>query len=115
MDSKYYMEMLKRDRAFPVFKNKKLKCFITFFIGNGNVKKYVRDDSWSIVDDEPDTGDCCYIDQCFSDKGEGNQKYNRVVFNKFIRYIKDRFPTVKRLRWNRVKNGIVNVYKKELT
>ncbi len=107
------MEMLKRDRAFPVHIKGKLKCYITYFIGNGNVNKYVRDDPWSVIDDEPE-GDTCYIDQCVSSKEKENHKYNRFVFGLFIGYIKNKFPQVKFLRWNRVKSGIVNVYKKEL-
>jgi len=115
MESKYYMEMLKRDRAFPVYINKKLKCYITYFIGNGDhVSKYVRSDPWSIVDDEPETGTVCYIDQCISSKENENQKYNRIVFGIFINHIKEKFPQVKMFRWNRVKNKIVNIYKKEI-
>ena len=115
MDKKYYTEMLKRDRAFTVFKGDKMKCLITYFIGNGNVNKYVRNNPWSVIDDEPETGDCCYIDQCVSSKEKDNHKYNRIVFNIFIQNIKKKYPKVTKLRWNRFKNGVVNVYKKELS
>lgn len=106
--------MLKRNRAFPVHVNGKLKCFITYFIGNGNVDKYVRDDSWSIVDDEPETGDTCYLDQCISDKSKENYRYNKLVFGFFIDHIKKEFPKVNTIRWNRVKNKNVYVYKKDI-
>lgn len=114
IDNNYYMTMLKKDRAFPVKINGKLKCFITYFIGNGNIDKYVRDDPWSIVDDEPKTGDTVYVDQCVSDKGSENHKYNKIVFGMFIKHVKNNFPKVTKLRWNRFKNGVVHVYKKEI-
>jgi hypothetical protein len=105
--------MLRRNRLLPIFVKGKIKCIVTYFIGNGDVDKYVRSDPWSIVDDEPNTGNTCYIDQLISDH-EINHKYSKPVWNILITHIKENYPQVKQLRWNRFKNGIVKTYKKEM-
>ena len=110
----YYQEMLKRDRLLPVFVGDDLKCFITYFIGNGNAEKYVQRDSWTVVDDEPKTGDTVYIDQLISDKNPDNHRYSKIVWNILVNHIKKNYPQVKKIRWNRWKNNKVNVFKKEL-
>lgn len=110
----YYKEMIKRDRSFSIFSKGKLKCFITYFIGGGDVKKYVRNNSWSIVDDEPKTGNVCYLDQCFTDKKVENYRYIRFGLDAFMKFIKEKYPQVNNLRWNRFKDGAVKVYRKEL-
>ena len=113
INNPYYKEMLKRNRLLPVFVNGKMKCFVTYFIGNGNVDKYTQKDSWVVVDDEPKTGDTAYIDQLVSDH-EVNHKYSRAVWDILINHIKETYPQVKQLRWNRYKNGVVKTYKKEI-
>ncbi len=113
VNNPYYKEMLKRNRLLPIFVDDKMKCFITYFIGNGDVSKYTQKDSWSVVDDEPKTGDTAYIDQLISDH-EKNHKYSKMVWNILINHIKENYPQVKQLRWNRLKNGEVKTYKKEI-
>jgi len=109
----YYKEMLKRNRLLPIFVEGKMKCFITYFIGNGDINKYTQKDSWTVVDDEPKTGDTAYIDQLISDH-EINHRFSKIVWNILINHIKGNYPQVKQLRWNRLKNGIVKTYKKEI-
>jgi len=113
INNPYYKEMLRRNRLLPFFVKGKMKCFIAYFIGNGNAEKYVNKDSWAVVDDEPKTGETCYIDQLCSDH-EVNHKYSKIVWNILINHIKVNYPQVKRIRWNRYKDGAVKVYIKEI-
>ena len=113
VNNPYYIEMLKRNRLLPFFVDGKMKCLITYFIGNGNAEKYVGKDSWAVVDDEPKTGTVAYIDQMITDH-EVNHKFSKIVWNILINHIKENYPQVKQLRWNRYKNGIVKTYKKEM-
>jgi len=95
----------------PITKNDRVKGFITYYIGDDDEDKYVRDDPWSIVEDDP-KGNTCYIDQLITDKQPGNAKYSYQVFKEFKNHIRKCFPNVKYIRWNRVKNGGVNVHKR---
>lgn len=104
VNSPYYKEMLKRNRLISFFKDDKMKCFITYFIGNGNADKYMKKYSWAVVDDEPETGDTCYVDQIISDHEEKNHKYSRIVWDMLIKHIKENYPQVKKIRWIRVKD-----------
>jgi len=104
--------MAQRNRLIPILINDRLSGFITFYIGNGNPDKYVRDDMWSVVDDEPE-GNICYIDHLITDKSLPNRnKYAISVFRYFTKCIKNRFPKVNKLRWNRVKGGVSHVRNK---
>ena len=114
IDSPYYKEMLRRNRLLPIFVENKMKCFITYFIGNGNIDKYVKKDSWVAMDDEPKTGDTAYIDQLISDHKTDNHKYSKIVWDTLVNHIKENYPQVRQIRWNRLKNGIVKVYRKEI-
>lgn len=115
----YYKEMLERNRLLPVFNEGKMKCLITYFIGNGNPDKYQKRDMFTVVDDEPNTGNVCYVDHLISDR-KVNHKYSKVVWNYLINHIKGSFPQVKQLRWNRAKKDKLTSeikvfnYKKEI-
>ncbi len=100
----YYKEMRRKDRLVPFIVDGKTHGFVTFFIGNGNVEKYVREDMWSVVDDEP-LGDTCYVDHLITNKDRKNCGHAHKCFSTFVDLIKNKYPNVKRLRWNRVKEG----------
>ena len=91
--------------------NDKLVGLLTFFIGNGDVNKYVRDDSWSIIEDDPQ-GDTVYIDHLLS-LGKV-PKYSIEVWAYIKGYFKDNFSNIKKIRWNRFKNNKVRVFVKEV-
>lgn len=57
----YYHKMKERNRLLPITIDKKLKGVITFYIGSFS-DNYIRDNSWEVVNDEPDTGTVCFID-----------------------------------------------------
>jgi hypothetical protein len=109
----YYKEMLERNRLLSFFDKGKMKCLITYFIGNGNPDKYQKRDMFTVIDDEPETGNICYVDHLISDR-KVNHKYSKVVWSFLITHIKDAHPQVKQLSWKRFKNGIVLTYKKEI-
>ena len=105
MDKTYYHEMLKRDRLIPIIQAGHITGFITYFIGaSNNVDKYVRDNPWTILDDDPTTGDVCYIDQLITDKTPKTMGYNLRIFNMMVDYIAEKYPQVQYIRWNRYKN-----------
>lgn len=113
-DKLYYTEMLKRDRLIPFFDKDKLICFITFFIGN-NKDKYITENPWEILDDEPN-GKVCIISQLLTDKTshKENHKLCIQVWKRFKDYIKLNFPEVKEICWHRFLNGKINIHKKEI-
>jgi hypothetical protein len=108
---KYYDEMLKVGRLVPIQIGNRLVAIVTFYIGS-IVDRYVRDDPWSVLKDEADTGTICFVDQLISDKGKENHKYSFIVWRKFKNYIRSEFPKVRVVRWNRVKGDKVYVYYK---
>lgn len=109
----YYYEMIAKDRFVPIIINGKVRGFITYFIGGNDSCKYIRNNPWSIVDDEPTHGTICYIDQCISNKSINNAKYSMQVFNEFIGHIRRKFPRVHTIRWNRFKNKKLYIYHKQ--
>lgn len=100
----YYYGMAKRGRLINLYTNDKNIGLITFFIGNGNVNKYVRENPWSIVDDEPIKGDTCYIDQLLTSKEKINRYASLRVWADIKKYMRDNFKNVKCIRWNRFKH-----------
>ncbi len=104
--------MLKKGRAIPIMRDGKMSIIVTFYIGNGNPNKYIDRDPWSVIEDEPDTGDTVYIDQMISDKNQENVRLIHSLFSEVNKSIKDNFPQVRYMRWNRYKGGITRVYKR---
>ena len=102
----YYSKMLRKGRLIHFHDRDILKCFITFYIGN-NDDKYIRENPWGILNDEPDMGQICFIDQCITDKNLTNPF---EAWNIFKKIVVDNFPQIKEFRWNRFKNGEVNKY-----
>ena len=112
-DNPYYIEMLRKDRLIPFFKGDRLVCFITFYITDYPEKYVNRINPWSIENDD-EKGNICYIDQLFTNKEAENKIISHEIWGRFRGYIRKEFPTVKTIRWNRFKNGMVKIYKKEI-
>jgi len=108
-EKEYYKKMLEKDRLIPIKLNDKIEAFITYFIGSMS-DRYVRDDSWSVIDDEPETGSVCFVDQLITNKNKGNSIYSFDIFKYFKNLIKDKHPKVKMIRWNRMKGDKVHVF-----
>ena len=90
----YYKEMLHKGRLIPFFKNGRLVCFISFFIGDSkDENKFVRDNMWDVLEDNPD-GDTCFIDQLFTDKVYENKKLSYGIWKRFKFYIQCNFPSL---------------------
>jgi hypothetical protein len=109
----YYRAMLRRNRLVPLRYDGKFIGFVTFFIGNGNPSKYIRDDSWSLVDDEP-LGDTCYIDHIIGSKDTNNHRYSIRAYNDFKQYIRDNFPNVRLIRGNRFRRNKLTVHRRRI-
>ena len=115
LNTEYYKEMLKKDRLIPVFIQGEFKGLITFFIGDESEEdRYIRDDMWSVVEENNPNGEVLYIDQFLSDHDVKNARWGVYFWNKLIIYIKERFPQIKIIRWNRFKNNKVNTYRKRI-
>ena len=71
IDKTYYNKMLKKGRLIPFIIGDKLIGFVSFYITN-DVNKYLRDDPWTVLEDEPETGKVCWVDQCWTQKCEIN-------------------------------------------
>ena len=113
----YYYEMAKRNRLLMLYDvNGKSGGLITFFIGNGNIHKYIREDMWSIIKDEPKTGNTLYIDHLLTSKNRNNPYVSLCVWRDIKRYIKNTYPLIKRIRWNRFKEkwGKPKTFKEEI-
>ena len=105
--------MSEKNRLIPILEKGKVIALITFYIGNGNVSKYVRDNMWSVLEDEPKTGDTCYIDHLLV-PGKHYHKYTWRVWRKLRMYIAREFPRVNLIRWNRIKGDKSNVHIRSL-
>ena len=114
MNKYYYDTMLAKNRLMPFFRNNKMVCFLTFYIGTiADKDKFVRTDPWSIVDDNSD-GDICWIDQLITSKKSENPKLSYEIWRRFKNFIKENYRNVKHIRWNHWKNGKVAVFIKKL-
>lgn len=95
--------MLERDRLIPFITDKRLIGFMTFYICfDGDENKYIRDDPWIVLEDN-ESGDVCYIDQLITDKHKDNAKMSYLIWHNFKKYIKEKFPNVKKIKWSRYK------------
>lgn len=110
----YYEQMLSKGRLIPFHVGEKLACFLTFYIGNsGSEYKFVREDMWEVLDDNPD-GSVCYVDQLLTSKDKDNPRVSYEIWRRFKQYIRHNFKNVRVIRWNRFKDGKVTVYQKEI-
>ena len=109
MDKTYYNKMLKKGRLIPFIIRDKLIGFVSFYITN-DVDKYIRDDPWTVLEDEPETGKICYVDQCWTDKSA--HKYSFEIWKKLKQFLKSNYPLVEKIRWNRFKHNKLKEYEK---
>lgn len=114
VNNPYYKEMLHKGRLIPFFTKDRLVCFITFYITN-NPEKYLRDDMWSVEDDDKN-GSICWIDQLWTDKEYENRKLSYEIWHRFKIYIKNSFSSVQYIYWRRwdKRTQTVKTYKKEM-
>ena len=102
MDSKqkqYYRDMCNKERGYLFVKNDHLVAVLTFFIGNSE-SRYLRRIPWTVIDDNPE-GETVYIDQLLVKDHTGHGCIHRE-FKQFLKWIKEKFPNVKRAKWVRV-------------
>lgn len=90
--------MLKKGRLIPFIVGDKLIGFVSFYITN-DVNKYLRDDPWAVLDDEPETGKIFYVEQVWTDKHA--HKYSFEIWKRLKQFIKANYPLVEEIRWNR--------------
>jgi len=108
----YYAKMAKRDRIFSFRKDGKFYGLITFLVGNSD-NKFVRDDPWSIVEDE-NNGQIVYIDQFLSNRDNTDMKSRVTFWNELKTYLKLRFSDARCIKWNRYRDGKVHKHTQTL-
>ena len=106
--------MNKKGRLIHLSTDDGRKGILTYFIGNGNPKKYQNRDMWSVVEDEPETGDTIYCDQLLTDHDEQNPYVALSVWKDIKRYFKDRYPNIDKIQWRRFRHNKLSNYKEEL-
>lgn len=111
-DKLYYKEMLAKGRLIPFIKNNELIGFVSFFITN-NPEKYInRNNSWSVEEDDPETGTVFLIDQVWSNRRTHSDSLG--VWKKLVNFVKLNYPQVEKIRWNRWKNDRLYIFNKEI-
>lgn len=110
IDKSYYSTMLKKGRLIPFIVGDKLIGFVSFYITN-DVNKYLRDDPWTVLDDEPETGKVCYIDQCWS---KNSHRYSFKIWKGLKQFLKFNYPLVEEIHWKRWKNNELKEYRRNL-
>lgn len=93
--------------------NGDLAGILTFYIGNGNPEKYNRLDMWKVLEDEGVKGDTCYIDQLLKTKETKNNDLTFSAWRFLKAYLKQNHPQVKKIYWNRFKDGEHYTFRKE--
>lgn len=110
----YYHEMSRRGRLIPIRGKQGVKALITYYVGDDD-SKYLRNNPWTVLEDNPLKGETVYIDQLITDKEVGNSQYSWAVFGYLKEYFKYRFPQVKRMKWLRKGKLTVVELQKEVT
>ena len=101
----YYYEMAKRNRLFFYKNNIKLKCLITFYLGNKkDIRNFINADPWYVLEDNS-KGNNCYISQLLTDKIYENRILSYKVWNKFKDYVRRYYPLIESIYWRRYKNN----------
>lgn len=112
--TRYYYEMLNRNRMFIYKKDGRTVCLITFYIGDAiDERKFVRYNMWKVMEDNYG-GKVCFIDHLLTDKHPDNPKLSYRIWAGFKRYIRKNFEQCKIIRWNRWKNDSVKTYEEAL-
>jgi len=110
IDKTYYSTMLKKGRLIPFIVGDKLIGFVSFYITN-DVNKYLRDDPWTVLDDEPEIGKIAYIEQVWTNKAA--HKYSFEIWKKLKQFLKTNYPLVEEIHWKRWRNNKLKEYRKE--
>ena len=106
--------MKEMNRIFPLRDNSgHMFGLITFYLGNGNPDKYVRDDMWKVLQDEGEKGDTVYVDQVLCDKDTNHFKYSFKIWKQFKSFLKQ-YKNIKSIRWNRFKDKKHYIFRKEI-
>jgi hypothetical protein len=96
----YYTEMIRRDRAIMYFsEDNKLLGIVTFFIGDNDARYLTEHEPWTVLQDNP-RGHTLYIDQLIT-VGD-RYKDIRKGFREAINIWKEKFPSIKQIKWARV-------------
>ena len=95
---KYYLEMVSRKRFYPIRKDGKLIGFITYYLCNGNIEKYINKEPYEIVDDSIN-GDVIYIDHLIGSYGETYAKDSLSIWFGLKEYFKKQFPHIHRIEF----------------
>ena len=109
IDKTYYNKMLKKGRLIPFIIGDKLIGFVSFYITN-DVNKYLRDDPWTVMEDEPETGKVCWVDQVWVKNEYRCCKYSFKIWHRLKQYLKTNYPQVEKVRWNRYRHNITKEY-----
>jgi hypothetical protein len=109
----YYREMLRKDRLFPVVRDGRLVCFITYHVDD-DISKFFRN-PWEAKPDNP-SGKKCYISQLITDKHRNNPKLSYGIWKDFKGFIKFKYPKVQEITWRRYswRKNKVDTYCKNL-
>ena len=116
MDDKinYYLSMTNKNRLYAIRKNGKLIGWITYYLCNGDINKYINKEPYEVLEDNKN-GDTCYIDHLIGTYGRTYAKESLQIWFGFKDYIKRQFPQVDKIRWiDGRKNKDINKYKEEL-
>lgn len=107
----YYHRMLERKRLFKITLDNDMKGVITFYIVSFP-PYYLRDDPWEVLDDEPETGSICFVDHLIIPESQKeNSKYSFQVWKMFKDFIKENYPQVRLIQWQRLnKEGVSNAH-----
>lgn len=112
----YYHDMLARDRAVMIIKNKHLVGLVTFFVGDDDEKYLLGHTPWTVVDDDP-AGSTLYIDQWLTYKGRSMAGNVHREFSNGLKSLREKFVNIKTVKWVRVgaqfrKHGITEGVKR---
>ncbi len=110
----YYFDMAKKGRLIHLSTQDGRKGILTYFIGNGNPEKYQKRDMWSVINDEPETGDTIYCDQLLTDHDEQNPYIALSVWRDIRKYFRNKYPNVLHIKWKRYRHNRITNYKEEL-
>lgn len=99
--TKYYKDMLARDRGVLIVIDGKLAGVVTFFVGDDDAKFLLYHEPWTIIDDYPNSR-TLYIDQFIAYKGRSMLSKIHREFNNGLKELKKKFPNITKVKWIRV-------------
>lgn len=107
---RYYLEMANRNRLYPVRKDGKLIGFISYYVCNGDIDKYINKEPYEILEDNAN-GDCIYIDHLIGTFNKTYAKDSLQIWFGLKKYLKRQFPHIHKIKWiDGRKNKSINQY-----